>query len=339
MSRPSSSRSIAAWADDCSQVAHWSNSVGWDVEYQQVGRGAFRSWFCAALWGDFTFTNQWCNRELVICGCPPADMLAFVLPSGPTQLGTFEGRQLGHSEATVLVAGDARVLCPTRDFAACTASLPRARLEAAVWRYAGCDLQDVVAHSRSLALQPGQLRRLARKIRSMTSLASGPAGIAAAEFEDRLLQDLASAVCASSGEGKRYPGRGARARYVRRAQDYIEANLGWAITLDGVAQHVHVSGRTLELAFQNVLGRSPTDYIQTRRLNKVRQHLLEEDQASLTLADLALQNGLSHFGRFSHDYKTLFGELPSETRRRSMASGSPARRGLTGGAPGHAWSA
>ena len=89
---------ISAHAIDCSQVADWSREVGWDIEYQQVGRGAFDAWFCFASCQELRLTNQVCNREMVICGCPPRDMLAMVLPSGRDHLGIYEGRTLSRND-------------------------------------------------------------------------------------------------------------------------------------------------------------------------------------------------------------------------------------------------
>ena len=126
-------------------------------------------------------------------------------------------------------------------------------------------------------------------------------------------------LCEAPQDAGRPLRRGVRAKYIRQARDYIEAHLEEALPLTQVAAHACVSTRTLELAFRDVLGATPTAYILTRRLNKARRELLEEGRVAGTLADLALKNGLFHFGRFSRDYKALFGESPSETRSRPRA--------------------
>lgn len=50
------------------------------------------------------------------------------------------------------------------------------------------------------------------------------------------------------------------------------------------------------------------------RLNTVRRALREGD-ALATIADIAARSGFWHMGHFSHDYKALFGETPSQTRQ------------------------
>jgi AraC family ethanolamine operon transcriptional activator len=310
---------VSIRAADCSQVADWSCAVGWDIEYQQVGAGAFDGWFSFASCQSLKLTNQWCNRGTVICGCPPPGMVAVVIPCAIDGLGTYEGTALSRNDAIVLYPGDERVLSSPPGFRVCTISVPRSRFEAALWHRARGRAPATSATCRSFVLSTGRVQEWAGTICSLTEGKLRPAGqTATLELEDRMLDALAMGVCEALGTREEHVLRGARAEYVRRARDYIEAHLEDAILLSRVATYAGVSTRTLELAFRDVLGVAPMDYILTRRLNKVRRHLLNNGRSIETLAGLALEYGLSHFGRFSLHYKTLFGELPSETRRRSQ---------------------
>jgi AraC family ethanolamine operon transcriptional activator len=245
-------------------------------------------------------------------------MVAVVLPSGSGPLGIFEGMALRPNDAIVLLAGDGRSLRSPSDFRACTVSVPRASLESALWHYAHHELSTLVPESRSFAFSPKRVLELAGTICSLTSASPGPVGlIALAELEDRLLQSLAGEFCRQPLGLERHSGLNGRADHVRRARDYIEAHLKQPIPLSQVAVDAGVSIRTLELAFREVLGVTPLEYILTRRLNRVRQHLLDKGRVMGTLADLAVEYGLFHLGRFSREYKALFGELPSETLVRS----------------------
>ena len=293
--------------------------MGWDIEYQQIGPGNFDAWFSAGSLQELRLTNQVCNREMVICGCPPKDMIAIVLPAGGGHLGTYEGRALRPNDAIALVPPDGRVLCTPSGFQTCTVSVPRKRLEAALWHNARGDLSALLPESRPFALSPGRLHKLTGTIRALAAENLGSEdGTATLEIEDRLLRELATGLSGVTADLEQAPRRGIRTKYVRRARSYIDAHFEEAIPLSQVATHAGCSGRTLELAFREVLGVTPTAYILSRRLNKVRQRLIESDGAAGTLADLALEHGLFHFGRFSRDYRVLFGELPSETRGRSQ---------------------
>ena len=83
-----------------------------------------------------------------------------------------------------------------------------------------------------------------------------------------------------------------------------------------------VSERTLEYAFQEVMGMSPVAYLTRLRLHRVRKALRMATHGSTTVSAQALKWGFWHFGDFSRAYKDCFGELPSETLRRKPAETS-----------------
>jgi transcriptional regulator GlxA family with amidase domain len=81
----------------------------------------------------------------------------------------------------------------------------------------------------------------------------------------------------------------------------------------------HVSERTLQYAFREVLGMSPTAYLNRLRLHHLRRDLLKANYASSTVSDMALSRGFWHFSDFARVYKASFGESPSATLRRVAA--------------------
>ena len=80
-----------------------------------------------------------------------------------------------------------------------------------------------------------------------------------------------------------------------------------------------VPRRTLNHAFQQVLGMGPITYSRRLRLNQVRQSLRQPrakgDPKSVT--EIALDHGFWHLGRFSSQYRELFGTSPRESARRN----------------------
>ena len=106
-------------------------------------------------------------------------------------------------------------------------------------------------------------------------------------------------------------------RDVKRAIEYIEANLDAAIGLSEIVAASGVPGRTLIQHFRDLKGTTPTRYLRSARYEKVREALLRaEPEASIT--EIAARWGFSHLGRFSVDYRRRFGEPPpSATLRRA----------------------
>ncbi len=100
---------------------------------------------------------------------------------------------------------------------------------------------------------------------------------------------------------------------LRRAQAFIYANTGEPIRLVDIATSADMNVRTLQKGFQRAFGKSPMKVLHEARLDAAHYDLTaRRDPPSVT--DAAYQNGFSHLGRFSRDYKARFGHLPSETR-------------------------
>lgn len=106
---------------------------------------------------------------------------------------------------------------------------------------------------------------------------------------------------------------GAHWALARRARELMHAQLDQPPSVLALCQQLGVSRRTLQNGFQAALGVSPLAYLRAVRLNAARQAL--KTAGSVTAA--ATHLGFWHFGHFAHDYQQMFGELPSESFRRS----------------------
>jgi AraC-like DNA-binding protein len=84
--------------------------------------------------------------------------------------------------------------------------------------------------------------------------------------------------------------------------------------------------RTLEYGFHDILCLTPIHYVKVLRLNQVHRQLLSPLYVGHSISALALDAGFQHLGQFAVDYKRLFLESPSATRRR-LAKGGAAPAG------------
>lgn len=104
-------------------------------------------------------------------------------------------------------------------------------------------------------------------------------------------------------------------RAVRRARDYIEANLGEPISVEHIAEASGLCVRSLQAAFRQHAGQTPMAYLRERRLQAVHAQLAQAAPGT-TVTAVALRYGFAHLGRFAQDYARRFGEAPHATLSR-----------------------
>lgn len=108
---------------------------------------------------------------------------------------------------------------------------------------------------------------------------------------------------------------------VESARQYIRTHLCDPICLGDLCSQTQLRPRSLEYGFQEILGLSPMAYVKAMRLHEVRRHLLEPDaHIRRSISEIALDAGFRHLSQFAVDYKRLFLESPSATRRRVAQS-------------------
>lgn len=118
----------------------------------------------------------------------------------------------------------------------------------------------------------------------------------------------------------------AAARAVRRAEALISAEPCASYSADSLARAVGVSGRSLYRGFERLRGYGPMEAVRRARLVCVHRDLAA-GTPDTRVTEAAMRWGFFHLGRFSGLYLSHFGELPSETLRRSRSEGT-AKPGL-----------
>jgi AraC-like DNA-binding protein len=139
--------------------------------------------------------------------------------------------------------------------------------------------------------------------------------VAVREIEDFVVSKLLLAHAHSHSEAMRRTARLIAPRDVKRALDYIQAQLRSPITIADIAEASGIAGRTLFKHFQDFHGLSPMQYLRNARFAQVRAALMQAEPEE-NVTEIATAWGFSHMGRFAVEYRRRFGESPSETLRR-----------------------
>jgi len=153
-----------------------------------------------------------------------------------------------------------------------------------------------------------------------TNLANEPENVASAKFAELQFQSLV--VLLLEGVPHNYSAAlacrvsPAMPRHVKRAIDFMVANVAMPITIAEVARASGSSVRSLNLGFQRFKGTSTLQYLRQIRLEGVRR-TLTSDVDHGAISQIAQQWGFTHMGRFAALYKEAFGQSPSETVRYS----------------------
>lgn len=110
--------------------------------------------------------------------------------------------------------------------------------------------------------------------------------------------------------------RPARPRTVARVIERIDADPAAPHTLAELARTAGTSVRSLQAAFAEHLGMSPTGYLRRVRLARAHRDLQAAQPGDgLSVADIAYRWGFGHVPRFAAAYRERYGVLPSQTLR------------------------
>lgn len=104
-----------------------------------------------------------------------------------------------------------------------------------------------------------------------------------------------------------------RGRIIRSLKEAINKADAECLTVPALAKSAGVSERTLRSVCLEYFGVSPQRYVTIQRLNQARKELIDGDPRQTKIATIAGRLGFWHLGRFSSQYRNLFGELPSAT--------------------------
>lgn len=105
---------------------------------------------------------------------------------------------------------------------------------------------------------------------------------------------------------------------VERAERLTLADAEEPLHISGLCQILAVSERTLRKAFHSTHGVPPCRHLRMLRLSQARHALLSADGGLVTVTEIATGFGFLELGRFSVEYRKVFGESPSHTLSRSF---------------------
>jgi AraC family transcriptional regulator, ethanolamine operon transcriptional activator len=190
----------------------------------------------------------------------------------------------------------------------------------------GVDLNDLNDHLPNAELvkvgaqRKEQLCMLLRQLLDDGAASGAPlSSVARNNLQTSVLAALFDAGAWSMAGEAPIPARPRRQSIVSDARDYVLTHRDRAINVPELCERLHVSRRTLQYCFQDVLGMAPAMYLRAIRLNGARRDLSDAGSPMRSVQEVAAAWGFWHLSQFATDYRKLFGFLPSETLKAAGA--------------------
>lgn len=205
-------------------------------------------------------------------------------------------------------------------------ALPEERLQVESIKRMGREL-DLARHAAySLRLRAGGTNTLTNLTDDAFSLAHrlAPAGGVSPELGVAIYESLASGYIDALFDSESLHRSEKSATEIRHhrliaaCERLVLSGIESDIVLTEIAQRSGYSLRALELIFRRSVGMTPGRWFMTARLNGALRDLLACEESS-TVSTIAMKWGFRHISRFAQYYREAFGELPSETLKRSQA--------------------
>ena len=300
----------------------FANAVrAWDLDFRQLDRGKSTPEFAQVIGSDVLFSYARFNRHYHQQGSTPPGMRTFALLEDAVSGVHWFGREVTPSSLMCFPASRNLESVSRPDFEVYTLSFSEALLNKTAVAIGLLDLgnimreQDRVASCDPLLIQ--QLRNHLRKIRSFAQ--HSPLYVSNPELNQALENELPVLILTvlsnSLDVNKSKPAQWKKQLALKKAREYLSEFPNEFISVNVLCEYADVSLRTLESAFKEYYGVTPKNYLKATRLNGVYKELRKHNPQLSSITDIANKWGFWHMGQFAADYKRLFGELPSATRR------------------------
>jgi len=289
-------------------------SPSWDMSYTQLGRGKARS--------RATFAHT-ARMELVVVSRFPGVLMVGAPPPGMAVVALNlqgAGLHLQRDPWERGVVGVARsgdefeIISPASHtlFGLC---VDQGRLDEATEEHwgrrfparapgPGVHFRDDASRRRLIATWSRWLHRATRR-----------QGLPA-DQQALMEQEVIGALLDGVEPGFRTPPMRRRRDVAVRAEAFLRRCLDEPIQLNDVCSIARVSRPVLHASFRAEFGFAPMAYWKSLRLSAARRGL-ERAGPGTTVAEVATRWGFYRLGYFSGDYRSMFGEMPSETLRRA----------------------
>jgi AraC family ethanolamine operon transcriptional activator len=300
--------------------AHADNLHGWSQTYDQLSGGSFSGEIRGAHFRSIHLfresTNLSLRQSCVVrsqswwFGVPESESDSFRVDSHRIESGAVAVRR-GRQPFELITPTSFRIYGIVVDHEILSRRIEILHPEQG--DIAGLKLYEIEVDKTHCTALRQLVQEMLREIDCRPEILAAP-GVCEA-MESSLL-DAVAGVCVSSSQGRQNTRREVQhSLIVRNVRQFLLDHANRVISVPELCRGFNISRRTLQYAFEEVLGISPNAYLRILRLNGARRDLSRRDTAT-SVQQVAADWGFWHLSQFAKDYRTLFQELPSATLKR-----------------------
>jgi len=316
---PAKAEVYACTSDDAN--AHARSLQGWSQLYDQISPGSFHGAIEGICTDSLHVFREVTNARLRQSCIVKSDAWWFGIPVREDVSFRLDARAIPCGEIAIRRGQQVFELMTPESFEIFGIVVQKQKLEEHLRQFHDAtppgDQEDLLLASPHLR---GRLRLLLHELLSQTLLHPEVTQSAnAREAMEQSLMDAVADMCRQRSEGREVSrAERQQAILVRDVREYLLSLDDRVASVPELCRNFDISRRTLQYAFEQVLGMGPNAYLKLLRLNGVRRDLSKRSALMKSVQQVAADWGFWHLSQFSKDYKQHFLELPSVTLKRTM---------------------
>jgi AraC family ethanolamine operon transcriptional activator len=312
---------VAGQFDDIDALA--SSPLGWDQEYEQIGRGQFHGQLNQLVLKQLQLGRISWAPGVLQRGTAPKNSWIFGLPIMAEGTLHIRRRPVQSGELLTATSRDDVGFAATGPTDLVVSVIPGHVIRRWMQVRRGESGMKPNLPPRHWAVSPAEMARranvLLKLIDDLSRQSKNEATSGLIKHMESKIADIILDMIPSSEIIEPYFNR---AQIARKVLQVIRDRLDDPPTVTELCAQTNAKERTLFLSCAEAFGRPPSTLLLELRLNAVHRVLIHPDtNTSVSIA--ASQFGFTQFGRFSSMYLRKFGELPSVTLAKARGSSPP----------------
>lgn len=299
-------------ARDADEHAH--NLSQWDQRYDQLSAGGFEG-SVTELWlpRSQIFVER-ANRRLRQTCAAWRESVWFGIPAAEDGHMALGGRKLGAEAVCIRDGGAEFDLLTEADFDLYGIVVDRAAFAAHVEEHTRQDLDRLLRLGDVISLPMLQKAGLCAALATLLDDAGAPGEEDPQALQHRIFTLLTGLLQQAHGGEPARRTQLTRQQTVQRLREMLLQEPARPLGIPELCERLHMSRRALQNCVEDVTGLAPLAFMRSVRLNAVRRELRRGGPAQ-SVSQVAYDWGFTHLSQFAHDYRQLFGELPSAARQ------------------------